>query len=177
MSQPGPANTFVFLDEDPHSINDGGFANVGPNPTNQNHRWIDWPATYHNYGANLAFGDGHAETHTWQDARTQVQNGSVAQSTQPDNPDIVWLSEHTTVLAPPQISITGPDAENNLTMSMVPGHAGAEYLVQSKDALSSTWWAGTPIPTIRYTGTNGGTVSFTVPVAMDTQRFYVVLMR
>jgi prepilin-type processing-associated H-X9-DG protein len=167
----------MLLDEDPYSINDGLFANVGPNPANPKYLWIDWPATYHNFGANLAFGDGHAEPHTWQDARTQVQNGNVSQSIQPNNPDIVWLSERTTALGQPKISTTGPDAENNFTMSVVPGHTGAEYALQSKDSLSSTWWLGTSIPMIRYMGTNGGTVTFTVPATTNTQRFYVVLMR
>jgi prepilin-type processing-associated H-X9-DG protein len=164
---------FVFLDEDPHSINDGGFANMGPNLTNPNYLWIDWPATYHNYGANLAFGDGHAETHTWQDARTQVQNGNVAQSVQPNNPDIVWLAEHTSALVPtnaPVLSATGSDAANNVTISLAPGRGGWQYQLIFEDSLSKTWRQMSP--TVRYLGTNGGPVTFTVP-ATNSQRFCV----
>ncbi|MGD0536832.1 MAG: prepilin-type N-terminal cleavage/methylation domain-containing protein [Verrucomicrobiota bacterium] len=178
MSQPGPANTFVFLDEDPYSINDGSFSNVGPNPANQQYFWIDWPATYHGYGANFAFGDGHVETHTWQDARTQVQNGNVAQSPQPGNPDIVWLAEHTSALVPtnpPALSAVGPDAANNITISLVPGRAGFRYYLYPKDSLSTAWSGGTSGLTnqlVQYLGTNGGPVTFTVSVVTNSQRFY-----
>ena len=170
MSQPGPANTFVFLDEDPYSINDGGFASVGPNPANQQYLWIDWPATYHDYGANFAFGDGHVETHTWQDSRTQVQNGNVAQSTQPGNPDIVWLAEHTTALIRQTVlSGAGPDAAHRFTLNF-PSLKGASYTAQYADLLSSTNWQtlGTVV------STNGEVLTVTDPATTNGQRFYRV---
>jgi prepilin-type N-terminal cleavage/methylation domain-containing protein/prepilin-type processing-associated H-X9-DG protein len=56
---PSPAENWVFLDEDPDSINDAGFFN--PYQT----AWIDQPATYHNGACGFAFADGHAEIHKW----------------------------------------------------------------------------------------------------------------
>ncbi len=56
---PGAAETWVFLDEHPDSINDAGFFN--PHQTS----WIDIPAAYHNGACGFAFADGHAEIHKW----------------------------------------------------------------------------------------------------------------
>jgi len=40
-NDPGPSSTLVLLDEDPYSINDGGWGISAAQP-----KWIDWPATY-----------------------------------------------------------------------------------------------------------------------------------
>jgi prepilin-type N-terminal cleavage/methylation domain-containing protein/prepilin-type processing-associated H-X9-DG protein len=56
---PGPADTWVYLDEHPCSINDAGFFN--PRRT----EWIDQPASYHNGAAGITFADGHSEIHKW----------------------------------------------------------------------------------------------------------------
>jgi len=55
-----PAATWIFIDEQPDSINDGAFIN-NPNATS----WSDLPGSYHDGAANLSFVDGHAETHKW----------------------------------------------------------------------------------------------------------------
>jgi prepilin-type processing-associated H-X9-DG protein len=57
---------FVFLDENPNSINDGYWASQGPVPT-YNGYWVDLPAVYHNFACNLSFADGHAEVRKWKD--------------------------------------------------------------------------------------------------------------
>jgi prepilin-type N-terminal cleavage/methylation domain-containing protein/prepilin-type processing-associated H-X9-DG protein len=85
---PGPAETWVFLDEHPDSINDAGFFN--PYAT----EWVDMPASYHNNAAGLAFADGHSEVHKWKTTaiqkirlvdmgRTPARKGDV---------DLAWLS-------------------------------------------------------------------------------------
>jgi prepilin-type N-terminal cleavage/methylation domain-containing protein/prepilin-type processing-associated H-X9-DG protein len=56
---PGAANTWVYVDEHPDSINDAGFFNPIPS------RWVDVPATYHNGAAGFAMADGHSEIHKW----------------------------------------------------------------------------------------------------------------
>jgi prepilin-type N-terminal cleavage/methylation domain-containing protein/prepilin-type processing-associated H-X9-DG protein len=94
---PGPANLLVILDEEENSINDAGFAIVGPK-TPFNYRMIDWPATYHNNAAGFAFADGHSEIHKWTDYRTKVYRGNVMISNQKDNKDIVWMSERASAL-------------------------------------------------------------------------------
>ena len=54
VTAPAPANLFVFLDEHPDSINDGGFAVQMPaNPHNTT--WIDVPAKYHGNAACFSF--------------------------------------------------------------------------------------------------------------------------
>ena len=61
--RPGPVNLWVFIDENPKSINDGSFI---CEPDVQ--RWIDCPASYHNSAGGLAFADGHAAIKKWIDA-------------------------------------------------------------------------------------------------------------
>lgn len=97
VNDPGPSNLMVLLDEDEYSINDGGFATVGPK-TPPNYQMVDWPATYHNNAAGFAFADGHSEIHKWKDSRTKVYKGNVRAATQTGNQDIVWMSEHSSAL-------------------------------------------------------------------------------
>ena len=65
-------------------------------------RMIDFPASYHNGAAELPFADGHAEIKKWQDPRTRPagQNNNQLQLNvaSPNNPDVIWLAERTTVL-------------------------------------------------------------------------------
>lgn len=57
-----PANTFVFIDENPTYMNDGGFA-TECDPSAKD--IIDIPSTYHDKAAGLSFADGHVEMHKW----------------------------------------------------------------------------------------------------------------
>jgi prepilin-type N-terminal cleavage/methylation domain-containing protein/prepilin-type processing-associated H-X9-DG protein len=57
---PSPAETWVFLDEHPDSINDPGFYN--PDTATE---LTDTPATYHNGAGGFSFADGHSEIHKW----------------------------------------------------------------------------------------------------------------
>jgi prepilin-type N-terminal cleavage/methylation domain-containing protein len=100
FTRPGPANTFIYLDEDAHSLNDGGFATVGPSIP-QNYDMIDWPGTYHNMACGFAFADGHSEIHKWQDPRTKLKGGA-STMTQKNNPDIDWMANHASALINPQ---------------------------------------------------------------------------
>jgi prepilin-type N-terminal cleavage/methylation domain-containing protein/prepilin-type processing-associated H-X9-DG protein len=60
LSIPGPAQTWVYMDEHPDSINDAGaFAPDGANNI------PDAPSTAHNGAAGFAFADGHSEIHKW----------------------------------------------------------------------------------------------------------------
>lgn len=94
---PSPSNLWVIMDEDENSINDGGLAVVGPKSP-FNYRMIDWPATYHNGAAGIAFADGHSEIHKWIDPRTKVLQGNVRASNQQGNRDLEWLSIRTSAL-------------------------------------------------------------------------------
>jgi prepilin-type processing-associated H-X9-DG protein len=57
---PGPALTWVYMDEHPDSINDAGAF-----PPNTGTNIPDAPATYHNGAAGFAMADGHSEVHKW----------------------------------------------------------------------------------------------------------------
>lgn len=60
------SDIFVFIEEHPDSINDGYFLNRAAV-----YEWHDLPASFHNGGANLAYGDGHAEAHRWANPATR----------------------------------------------------------------------------------------------------------
>lgn len=95
----GSSQLYVLLDEHPDSINAGGFANMMVEAPAQA-RIIDYPASYHNKAAGLSFADGHAEIRKWQDPRT-VQPVKFYEMplnvASPNNKDMVWLSERTSV--------------------------------------------------------------------------------
>jgi prepilin-type N-terminal cleavage/methylation domain-containing protein/prepilin-type processing-associated H-X9-DG protein len=90
---------FVFIDENPDSINDAYFVE---NP-NQTTTWIDLPAHYHISGGNLSYVDGHAENKRWSDGTVLNGNfggktGSSALQSPPD--DLHWLQMRCTKATP-----------------------------------------------------------------------------
>jgi prepilin-type N-terminal cleavage/methylation domain-containing protein/prepilin-type processing-associated H-X9-DG protein len=62
-----PVQTFVFIDENPNTINDAAFATQcdGAEDGTGSPAIVDVPATYHNNAAGLSFADGHSEMHKW----------------------------------------------------------------------------------------------------------------
>jgi prepilin-type N-terminal cleavage/methylation domain-containing protein/prepilin-type processing-associated H-X9-DG protein len=66
LRQLSPVNTWVLIDENPYSINDGSFiCDAGPQDYTE---WIDCPASYHNGAAGISLADGHAQIKKWTDA-------------------------------------------------------------------------------------------------------------
>lgn len=63
LIKPGPALTWVYLDEHPDSMNDPGF--FSPTGTPGNLSWVDVAANYHNGACGVVFADGHSEIHMW----------------------------------------------------------------------------------------------------------------
>jgi prepilin-type N-terminal cleavage/methylation domain-containing protein len=64
LKTPGPANIFLFLDEQADSIDDALFQfDCGCLPATE--YWRNLPAAYHNGAGVLSFTDGHSETHKW----------------------------------------------------------------------------------------------------------------
>jgi prepilin-type N-terminal cleavage/methylation domain-containing protein/prepilin-type processing-associated H-X9-DG protein len=90
---------FVFLDENPNSINDGFWASVPNIPEN----WVDLPAVYHNNGCNLSFADGHVEGRKWTDL-TVLQGKDNGGSDAPASPttcqDCPWMQARETTVIP-----------------------------------------------------------------------------
>jgi prepilin-type N-terminal cleavage/methylation domain-containing protein/prepilin-type processing-associated H-X9-DG protein len=104
MINPGTANTWVIMDENPNTINDGLMAVCMPAGGDAaNAKLVDWPSSTHNRACGISFADGHSEIHKWQDSRTYtppdtVSPGRALSSTLcPGNPDVVWLAQRTTV--------------------------------------------------------------------------------
>ena len=64
ITSPSPSDLFVFTDEFPGSINDGGFAVCMSEPGHI----VDYPANYHNFSSAFSFADGHVELHKWENA-------------------------------------------------------------------------------------------------------------
>lgn len=97
---PQPVNTWVYLDEHPDSINDGGFA-VQMSSNSRARRLIDFPGSYHNGAADFSFMDGHAEVKKWIDPRTiapVTYTGTMQLNVpQPGSLDVEWLIERTSV--------------------------------------------------------------------------------
>jgi len=97
-----PSKTFVILDEHPDSINDGAFAVQMAEPNATTAGIIDWPASYHNGAAGIAFADGHSEIHKWMGntIKAPISNtgGLPANVGAGDSlVDIKWLSSVATV--------------------------------------------------------------------------------
>lgn len=92
LKLPGPAETWVYVDEHPDSINDAGlFAPAA-------REWIDLPASYHNGAAGFAFADGHSEIHVWKVSTTKVRVRLVDFSrlgVKAGDPDVYWMRYHT----------------------------------------------------------------------------------
>jgi prepilin-type N-terminal cleavage/methylation domain-containing protein/prepilin-type processing-associated H-X9-DG protein len=86
----GPADLFVFSDEDPLSINDG-FLEIDETPgsgwPNNGSGGGDRPAVNHGNSSSLTFLDGHAQLHPWRDSVFMPPHGS-------GMTDNVWLALH-----------------------------------------------------------------------------------
>ncbi len=103
---PGPAQTWLFMDQREDSINMGNYITVmhgWPGQPKEYRFDLDFPASYHHRAGGFSFVDGHAEIHRWRDARTMppLRKGSNALFKlglvpSPNNPDIRWLQERAT---------------------------------------------------------------------------------
>jgi prepilin-type N-terminal cleavage/methylation domain-containing protein/prepilin-type processing-associated H-X9-DG protein len=85
---PGPAETWVFVDEHPDSINDAGL--FSPYLA----EWVDLPASYHNGACGFAFADGHSEIHKWRMTTTKQPVRYFDLSRIPaaaNDPDVAWM--------------------------------------------------------------------------------------
>jgi len=83
----GPTDCFVFLDENPMTLNDGYFEFIADG-TGIN----DQPAVNHGNSSSFSFADGHCELHKWFDAFLNYQTPYNASQQDPK-----WLAAHGTV--------------------------------------------------------------------------------
>jgi len=99
---PAPVNLWIFIDENPDSINDAAFA-VDMDMTGTGAAFVDGPTLLHNNGCTFGFADGHSESHKWRDSRTigpifqthYANDYGGACYVMPNNQDVLWLQSHT----------------------------------------------------------------------------------
>jgi prepilin-type N-terminal cleavage/methylation domain-containing protein len=104
FTRPGPSDTWVMLDENPYTINDGSFAVSAVAGSGATYV-IDFPTGAHGKAGALTYVDGHSVIHKWKDDRTFTPPSSIAEGNggqgqinplqSPDNEDCFWLAPQT----------------------------------------------------------------------------------
>jgi prepilin-type N-terminal cleavage/methylation domain-containing protein/prepilin-type processing-associated H-X9-DG protein len=101
INKPGPSDLFMFLEEHPDSINDGGFAFKMP-ASSVTTSWVDVPAKNGNV-CPFGFCDGHVVIHKWMvpgdipdvHYTTLVKTGIPEVGPGGGDIDILWVAKHT----------------------------------------------------------------------------------
>jgi prepilin-type processing-associated H-X9-DG protein len=99
-----PANTWVFVDEHPDSINDAAFANACTGADSAGTaQIIDFPANYHNGACGFSFADGHSDIKKWlgskiRDARVTYGRTTLTLNVPAGDSwvDVQWMARNTT---------------------------------------------------------------------------------
>lgn len=86
-----PDKTWVFVDENPISINDGWFI---CDPVSS--AWIDIPSSLHQNAGNLGFADGHVELKRWNDPIILGPSPTFGVPLRDRGADLKWLQSRTT---------------------------------------------------------------------------------
>ena len=80
----GSSDCFVYLDENPVSLNDGYFLYLADNSAIN-----DRPAVNHGYLSSFSYADGRAELHKWEDKFLSLNSAGTGK-------DTAWLAQHGT---------------------------------------------------------------------------------
>jgi prepilin-type N-terminal cleavage/methylation domain-containing protein/prepilin-type processing-associated H-X9-DG protein len=100
LTKPGPADSWVFMDEHPDSIDDD-LLYVDPLATNGTGQFTELPSGLHNGACGICYGDGHAEILKWKTTVTlqpviyQTEIGVNQQVNVTLNADLAYLATHT----------------------------------------------------------------------------------
>ena len=86
----GASQTWVTIDENPASINDGWFVHASQTS------FVDYPASYHNGAGGLSFADGHSEIKKWRSPTILTYGLRQKSDRVLDTLDATWLYERTT---------------------------------------------------------------------------------
>jgi hypothetical protein len=73
MNAPGPAHTWVLIEQSPSNIDDAYFV---VDPTRL-HTWVESPAVLHGNASVLTYADGHSEAHRWTDTQMMAGVGHI----------------------------------------------------------------------------------------------------
>ena len=92
-----PTDTFVFLDEQADTLNDGFFVN-----RLEDYMWGNVPGSYHTGAANFSFADGHVEGHRWKVPNTipPVHGARIDSFAASPPTDFDWLKIRTSFKKP-----------------------------------------------------------------------------
>jgi prepilin-type N-terminal cleavage/methylation domain-containing protein/prepilin-type processing-associated H-X9-DG protein len=102
MTRPGPSKTWVFIEENTYSIDDG-FFELDPRETTT---WYASPAVLHGNASVLAFADGHTDTRRWTDSSMiSEQPAAPGGNTynwpaDPNSKDLAWFNSVSTFFVP-----------------------------------------------------------------------------
>jgi prepilin-type N-terminal cleavage/methylation domain-containing protein/prepilin-type processing-associated H-X9-DG protein len=93
---PGTAQSWVFSDEHPDSIDDE-IMYIDPGCTNGTGTFTELPASYHNLACGVSFADGHVELHKWFETETvhPVTYSDIDQVGVTRSRDLAWLAQRT----------------------------------------------------------------------------------
>jgi prepilin-type N-terminal cleavage/methylation domain-containing protein/prepilin-type processing-associated H-X9-DG protein len=101
LGRPSPSSLWIFIDEDPDTINDAAWGFKMPDGAST--EWIDMPSKLHGNAGGFGFVDGHAEVHKWVNPQaiptTQYRSALPPYSTINANKDIYWVGNRTSALA------------------------------------------------------------------------------
>jgi prepilin-type N-terminal cleavage/methylation domain-containing protein/prepilin-type processing-associated H-X9-DG protein len=90
-----PSDIFIYVDENPWSVNDGALAVCAAIP-----EIIDYPTSFHNGACGFAFCDGHSEIHKWKSSLFTLNGqASIKSAGAPGSlsyNDWFWLAWHAT---------------------------------------------------------------------------------
>jgi prepilin-type N-terminal cleavage/methylation domain-containing protein/prepilin-type processing-associated H-X9-DG protein len=97
LTIPPPSMVWVFVDEDPDSINDA-MLYVDPTMSLNAGEFDDIPASYHNQACGFGFADGHSEIHKWANSKRWIKpcsyiSGPFGRASSPT--DYAWIAQHT----------------------------------------------------------------------------------
>jgi prepilin-type N-terminal cleavage/methylation domain-containing protein len=104
---PGFSDLWVLIEEDPDSIDDGGFAFYMPASASSTTAWYNQPAKLHGGTSTcLSFADGHSEIHKWlrpdkiETPNYTTYNYNPIGVVTPPDVDIYWMAARTSAPGP-----------------------------------------------------------------------------
>jgi len=103
LIQLSPTEALTFIEERPETVNDGAFSLQWDFKESEPSGWKvrDKPGHLHNRSGNIAFGDGHVETHRW--INLGVPSVPRDDFEAPNDPDVLWLQRHATWRPPENV--------------------------------------------------------------------------
>jgi prepilin-type N-terminal cleavage/methylation domain-containing protein/prepilin-type processing-associated H-X9-DG protein len=100
LIRPSPSLLWVFLDEDPDTVNDAAWAITMPEGTST--AWVDMPSKLHGNAGGFGFVDGHAEVHAWANPQgvptTTYRPNAPGPVVVKANRDVYWVANRTSAL-------------------------------------------------------------------------------